>query len=50
MKEMIKFLDDICDEVGGLVNFILCIFIALIITSAFMMFLASAFMLYCKVR
>lgn len=50
MKEMIDFLDDMVDEVGGIANFILCIFLALIITSAFMMFLASAFMLYCKVR
>lgn len=47
---MIRFLEDMVDEVGGIANFILCIFIALIITSAFMMFLASAFMLYCKVR
>lgn len=47
---MIRFLEDMVDEVGGIANFILCIFLALIITSAFMMFLASAFMLYCKVR
>lgn len=50
MKEMIRFLDDIVDEVGGIANFILCIFLAGILTSAFMMFLASAFMLYCKAR
>ena len=50
MKEIIDFLNDTVDEVGGIANFILCIFIALIITSAFMMLLASVFMLYCKVR
>lgn len=47
---MIELLNDMVDSVGGITSFILCIFIALIITSAFMMLLASAFMLYCKVR
>ena len=47
---MIRILEDMVDKVGGIANFILCIFLAGILTSAFMMLLASAFMLYCKVR
>ena len=47
---MIRFLDDLVDKSGGIVNFILCVIIANILASAIMMFLASAFMLWCKVR
>lgn len=47
---MIRLLDDMVDKVGGIVNFILCIVLAYIIASAFMMLCASAFMLWCKVR
>ena len=39
-REMIKFLDDLVDKVGGIANFILCAFLAGIIASVFMVLVA----------
>ena len=47
---MIRLLDDIVHEVGGVINFILLIVLAHIIASAFMVLFASVYMLWCKVR
>lgn len=47
---MIRLLDDMVDKVGGIASFILCIVLAGIIASAFMVLFASVFMLWCKVR
>lgn len=47
---MIRLLNDMVDEVGGIINFFLCIVLASILASAFMMFISIVFMLWCKVR
>ena len=47
---MIRFLDNLVDKVGGIINLFLCVIIATILASAIMMFLASVFMLWVKVR
>lgn len=47
---MIRFLDDLVDKVGGVVNFFLCVIIANILASATMMFLASVIALWIKMR
>lgn len=47
---MIRALEDMIDSVGGFFNFTLCVILAGILTSAVMMFLASAYMLWLKVR
>lgn len=46
---MTRLIEDMVDKVGGIANFILCIVLALIIASAFMVLVASTFMLWCKV-
>lgn len=47
---MIRIMEDMIDSVGGFFNFVLCVILAGILTSAVMMFLASVFMLWVKVR
>lgn len=47
---MIRLIDDMVDEVGGIINFILCIVLGSIIASAFMVLFSSVFMIWCKVR
>ena len=47
---MIRLIDDMVDEVGGIINFILCIVLGSIIASAFMVSFSSVFMIWCKVR
>lgn len=47
---MIRFLDNLVDEAGGVINLFLCMIIAGILASATMMLLASVFALWSKVR
>lgn len=47
---MIRLIEDMVDKVGGIANFILCIFLAGILASAFIVLFASVFMIWCKVR
>lgn len=43
---IIRFIEDIVDSVGGIFNFILCVFIAVILASAFMVLVACLIAIY----
>jgi hypothetical protein len=45
---MIRLLDDMVERVGGIINFILCVIIASILTVAVMVFLASGYMIWLR--
>jgi hypothetical protein len=45
---MIRILDDMVERVGGIINFILCVIIAGLLTVAVMVFLASGYIIWLR--